>query len=205
VAVYFETMPRKPRVDVAGATHHIAALAVENEVAFRDADDRTRLLTQLDKVVECYKWHCRAYCLMGTHFHLIVQTPEPNLSRGLQHLCGSYAQWFNWKYSRRGHLFARRFASAHIETDSHLLEAHRYVALNPVRAGLCTAPAEWRWGSYRAIAGLEPPRRFLDVENVLALFHARPDVAREAYCAFVAAAEAEASQESSPLAQKAGV
>jgi REP element-mobilizing transposase RayT len=183
-------MARKPRVDVAGATHHVAGLAMENDVAFREAADRIEFLARLERVVECYQWNCRAYCLMGTHFHLIVHTPAPNLSRGLQNLCGPYALWFNWKYSRRGHLFARRFVSAHIETDSHLLEAHRYVALNPVRAGLCEAPGSWPWGSYRAIAGLEPAPGFLDVDGVLELFDARPDVARETFRAFVGAANA---------------
>ena len=148
-------MPRPLRTDASDATHHIAALAVEKERVFREPADRRRLLALLGAIVDLYAWNCRAFCLMGTHFHLIVHTPQPNLSRGMQHLCGVYAQWFNWKYARRGHLFGRRFGSVHIVSDEHLFEAHRYVALNPVRAGLCALPEYWRWGSYRSLLGLE--------------------------------------------------
>src|SRR4029078_6965405 len=105
-----------------------------------------------------------------THFHLILHTPEPTLSRGMQHLCSVYAQWFNWKYGRRGHLFGRRFGSVQILSESHLFNAHRYVALNPVRAGLCRRPEFWRWGSYRALIGLEDPAPFLDVRGAMKMF-----------------------------------
>jgi putative transposase len=180
-------MPRPPRIDIAGATHHVAALAVEKERVFRESADRKRLIAQLDAVADCYQWSLGAYCLMGTHFHLIVHTPEPTLSRGMQHLCGSYAQWFNWKYGRRGHLFGRRFGSVHIVTDDHLLEAHRYVALNPVRAGLCRRPASWPWGSFRALAGLEAGPGFLDMDAVLNLFAMRRKIAQPAFQRFVEA------------------
>jgi putative transposase len=200
---YAEPLARQRRIDIPDATHHIAALAVDKESVFREPADRRRLLVQLEAIVECYGWRCRAYCLMGTHFHLVVQTPEPTLSRGMQHLCGSYAQWFNWKYARRGHLFARRFASVHVVSDSHLLEAHRYVALNPVRAGLCRTPAAWSWGSFRAIAGLEPAPGFLDVEGVLGLFDVRRGEAQSAFRSFVETAGPD--DESVPLARIAGV
>jgi putative transposase len=122
---------------------------------------------------------------MDTHFHLIVYTVTATLSVGMRRLLGEYAQWVNWKYGRRGHLFARRLSSRHITDDAHLLEAHRYVALNPVRAGLCDDPAEWRWGSYRALAGLERPPDFLDVQAVHQLFSLQPEAAACAYRAFV--------------------
>ena len=163
-------MTRPLRPDLPGATHHVAALAVEKEVAFREPADRRRLIAQLGAIVDLYRWNCRSFCLMGTHFHLILNTPEATLSRGMQHLCGAYAQWFNWKYGRRGHLFGRRFGSVQILSESHLLNAHRYVALNPVRAGLCERPESWRWGSYRALVGLEDPPPFLDVGGVMSLF-----------------------------------
>ena len=105
----------------------------------------------------------------------------------MRRLCGSYAQWFNWKYSRRGHLFARRFMSQHIVDEAHLLEVHRYVALNPVRAGLCREPAQWPWGSYRAICGHEGPAEFLDVAAVHGLFSLRHAAAQRAYRDFVRA------------------
>lgn len=196
-------MPRPPRIDIAGATHHIAALAVEKERVFREPADRKRLLALLEAIAGCYQWSCGAYCLMGTHFHLIVNTPEPTLSRGMQQLCGSYAGWFNWKYGRRGHLFGRRFGSVLIVSDEHLLEAHRYVALNPVRAGLCRRPESWRWGSFRALAGLEAGPPFLDIDDVLDLFALRRKVAQPAFRRFVEAGTSD--DDELPLARVAGV
>ena len=197
-------MPRPERIDFAGATHHVAALAVDRERVFREPADRRRFLAQLEAIVDCYTWNCGSYCLMGTHFHLIVQTPEPTLSRGVQHLCGSYAQWFNWKYGRRGHLFGRRFGSVHIVTNEHLLEAHRYVALNPVRAGLCQRPESWRWGSFRALAGLEAPAPFLDIDGVLSLFASGRKLAQPAFRRFVEAGNLD-DDETIPLVRVPGV
>jgi putative transposase len=196
-------MPRPLRTDVAGATHHIAALAVEKERVFREPADRRQLLARLEAIVDCYEWNCDAYCFMGTHFHLIVHTPEPTLSRGMQHLCGSYAQWFNWKYGRRGHLFGRRFASVHIATDAHLLEAHRYVAMNPVRAALCPRPESWRWGSFRALAGLEAGPSFLNIDRVLNLFAIRRKVAQPAFRRFVEASNPDGGE--APLVRVTGI
>jgi REP element-mobilizing transposase RayT len=155
-------VPRKERIDLPDSIHHVAALAVHQQWAFREDADRVRLLAQLERVSQTYSWRCLSYCLMGTHFHLMVHTKEANLSAGMQHLCGTYAQWFNSKYERRGHLFGRRFASTHVVRDSHLLEAHRYIVLNPVRAGICAQPTDWRWSSFRAHCGLEPSPDFLD-------------------------------------------
>ena len=178
-------MPRKPRVDLPDSLHHVSALAGGEELLFRESEDRREFLRQLCKVSQRNHWRCDAYCLMGTHFHLIVYTVKPTLSAGMRRLCGSYAQWFNWKYDRRGHLFGRRFMSQHIVDDAHLLEVHRYVALNPVRAGLCREPAQWPWGSYKAICGLERPAEFLDVTAVQGLFSLRDAAARRAYRDFV--------------------
>ena len=196
-------MPRPLRTDIPGATHHIAALAVEKELVFREPADRRRLLALFEAIADLYEWNCGAFVLMGTHFHLIVHTPKPNLSRGMQHLCGVYAQWFNWKYGRRGHLFGRRFGSVHIVTNAHLLEAHRYVALNPVRAGLCKRPESWRWGSFRALAGLEAGPPFLDIDSVLDLFAIRREVAQSAFRRFVEAGSPD--DDEFPLVRVAGV
>jgi putative transposase len=193
-------MPRRLRIDLPDAIHHIAALAVSDEHAFRDVDDRHRLLAQLTRVVGVYDWSIHAYCLMGSHFHLLVHTAKANLSIGMQHLCGPYAQWFNWKYDRRGHLFARRFASVHVTQDSHLLEAHRYIALNPVRAGLCADPAEWRWGSFRALAGVESIPDFLDDRTVLDLFASSTRTPRDAFREFVMSGLDDAEADVAPTA-----
>ena len=177
-------MARKPRTDLADALHHVSARANDNELLFREPEDRREFLQGLRIVSRRQEWRCQAYCLMGTHFHLIVHTPKPTLSAGMGRLCSSYAQWFNWKYDRHGHLFGGRFSSQHITNETHLVEAHRYVALNPVRAEHCDDPANWRWGSYRALAGLERPVDFLDVDAVYALFPPQRDP-HSMYRAFV--------------------
>jgi len=163
-------MPRKPRIDLPDAMHHVAARANGDQLLFNKPADRLEFLDELRSAICKYDWRCTAYCLMGSHFHLIVYTVGPTLSAGMRRLCASYAQWSNWRYSRHGHLFAGRFMSQHVTDDAHLLEAHRYIALNPVRAGHCADPADWRWGSYRALAGLEEPVDFLDVESVHDVF-----------------------------------
>jgi putative transposase len=153
---------------------------------FRSVTDYFAFLTLLDQVVRCYEWRCRFYCLMGNHFHLFLATPKQTLSEGMQHLSGCYAQGFNRRHGRKGHLFEDRFGSVVIESDGHLRELLHYLALNPVRAGLCASPEEWRWSSYAATIGLEPPPRFLDVDSVIGLFGTERRVAQEVLAAFVA-------------------
>ena len=110
----------------------------------------------LGRVVSGYGWECHAYCLMGTHFHLLVTTPHPNLAAGMQRLKGAYAQAFNHGRRRSGHLFQGRYHAVLVESDGHLLELYRYIALNPVRAGLCDRAIDWSWGSYPAAVGTAP-------------------------------------------------
>jgi len=163
-------MPRKPRVDLPHAMHHVASRSNAGRSLFRESADRMQFLEELRNVIRKYEWRCSAYCLMGSHFHLILYTVQPTLSAGMARLCASYAQWLNWKYDGMGHVFAGRFMSRHMTQDAHLMEAHRYVALNPVRARHCDHPAGWRWGSYRALTGFEHAPDFLDVDAVHDLF-----------------------------------
>jgi len=163
-------MPRKPRVDLPHAMHHVASRTNGGKPLFHEPADRLQFLDELRAVIRKYEWRCSAYCLMGSHFHLILYTLQPTLSAGMARLCASYAQWLNWKYGGVGHVFAGRFMSRHMTQDAHLMEAHRYTALNPVRAEHCADPGGWRWGSYRALAGLERAPEFLDVGAVHDLF-----------------------------------
>ena len=91
---------------------------------------------------------------MGNHYHLMMETPEPNLSRGMRQLNGVYTQKYNWRHQKVGHVFQGRYKAVVIEKESHLLEASRYVVLNPVRAGMVKQARQWRWSSYRATGGL---------------------------------------------------
>ncbi len=163
-------MSRPLRLDHAGAVWHVTSRGNEKREIFRDADDRRAFLRALDRVVELSRWCVHAYVLMGNHYHLLLETPEPNLSWGMRQLNGTYCQRFNQRHERVGHLFQGRFKSILVERDPHLLELLRYVVLNPVRAGLVEAPDHWEWSNFRATAGLAPRPRWLEVAWTLSQF-----------------------------------
>ena len=139
----------------------------------------------LEQITMRFGWWIHAYCLMDNHFHVVIETPNADLSAGMERLNGRYAQAFNDSHGLDGHLFQRRFHAVLVESDGHLLELSRYLALNPVKAGLCPTPASWRWGSYRAVIGLEPARRFLSVDRALGCFNRDLGAARAALRRFV--------------------
>jgi putative transposase len=143
------------------------------------------VLLRLDRVAKKYEWLGLAYCLMTTHYHLLVQLPEDGLSAGMQELNGEYARRTSYRHRRVGHLFQNRFYSDWITSERHLFGAIRYIALNPVRAGICADPAEWPWSSHRASAGLEFPIGYLALPRLLNLFDPRPVEGFAGYCRLV--------------------
>lgn len=147
-------MARAHRIQVAGGYFHVMARAVSGAALFRDDDDREGFVRRFDYVVRGRKWDVWAYCLMTTHYHLVLETPGPDLARGLQHLNGLYAQGFNRRWDRYGALFAERYVSRSIESEAYLNEACDYVLSNPVRAGICDSPLRWRWSGGRALAAM---------------------------------------------------
>lgn len=179
-------MTRPLRLDHADATWHVTARGNERKPIYRDDEDYTGFLDVLGAVVRRFRWDLHAYVLMPNHYHLLLATPAPTLSQGMRQLGGVYSQRFNRRWSRCGHLFQGRFFSLHVERDTHLLELTRYLALNPVRAGLVREPAEWRWSSYRATAGLEPPPPFLETAWLREMFRSRRRSAGRAFAEFVA-------------------
>jgi REP element-mobilizing transposase RayT len=178
---------RQLRLDFPDALHHVTARALFGQMLFQDDLDRARLLLCLRRTVERYGWVVHAYCLMGTHYHLGVLTPRGNLSRGMRQLNALYAQRVNARQGRWGPVFQGRFKSILVERDEHLAEMCRYIDLNPVRAGICSHPAEYRWSSHRALIGLDPPPSFLDTDWLLGQFGRNRGRARAAYAAFVEA------------------
>jgi putative transposase len=155
---------------------------------FRTERDALALLELLQYVTsEVVRWELLAYCLMPNHVHYVVDAEVEQLSHAMHYVNGLYAQRFNREHGYRGHLFQGRFHAKRISDEPHLPGSIRYVVLNPVRAGLCTLPQNWRWSSYRACAGLEPPRPFLNVERALSLFGDQDDVSRRSFCSFVEA------------------
>ena len=145
---------------------------------FRNDADRLSFLHLLRIAVARAEWTCLDYCLLGTHYHLLIETPLPNLSLGMKRLNWLYSRTFNDTHKTKGHLFESRFSSEFVQTPDHLLAAVRYIALNPVKAGLCRSPADWPWSGYRALAGADEPRPFHDAERALRDFDDRVDVAR---------------------------
>lgn len=176
---------RPLRVEFEHALYHVHARGNERASIFRDDRDRLRLLAGLGQVVERYGWICHAYCLMGNHFHLLVETPNANLSLGMRQLNGVYAAYFNRRHGRVGHLFEGRFKAWLVEKDAYALGVARYIVLNPVRGGICDHPRDWRWSSYRATAGLEPAPPFLTIDWLLDQLSPDRAEAHRRYAAFV--------------------
>jgi putative transposase len=186
-AARFKSMGRAPRIEFEDALHHVTGRGNNLRLIFHDARDREFFLALFGRIARLLGWRCPAYCLMGNHYHVVVETPTPNLAAGMCRLNGAYARYFNIQHSRRDHLFGARYRAKLIEDDTHFLETCRYVVLNPVRAGLCETAEEWRWSSFRATAGLAPVPAFLDVDWVLRQFHSDRSIARDLYIEFIAA------------------
>ena len=127
-------MARPIRIEFAGALYHITSRGDRREAIYEDDTDRFRFLEVLGEVVERFNWRCHAYCLMTNHYHLVVETVDGNLSKGMRQLNGVYTQWSNRRHRRTGHLFQGRYKAILVDSEAYLLELARYVVLNPVRA-----------------------------------------------------------------------
>lgn len=180
-------MARPLRIEFAGAVYHVSARGDHRQAIFRDDEDRRRFLSILARTIALRKWLCHAYCLMGNHYHLLIETPEPGLSRGMRSLNGEYTQAFNWRHNRPGHVFQGRYKAVLVEKEKHLLELCRYVVLNPVRSrGMkVRSPESWAWSSYKATSGLSGVPGFLSVEWVLSRFGRNRPEAQARFRAFV--------------------
>jgi len=163
-------MARPLRLDYPGALWHVTTRGNARQPIFLDDGDRRSFLTVLGRVAETFRWLVYAWVLMENHYHLVVETLEGTLSRGMRQLNGVYTQRFNTRHSRVGHLLQGRFKSILVEREAHLLELVRYVMLNPVRAGLVGHPRDHRWSSYRALIGSEPAPSWLGRSSLLAHF-----------------------------------
>lgn len=161
-------MARSLRHEHPGAVYHVSSRGNARGAIFLGGEDEASFFETLGRVVRDAGWICHAYCLMPNHFHILLETPKPNLARGMQRLNSTFAQSFNRRNARIGHVLQGRYHAVLLEKESHLLEVCRYVVLNPVRARLCSNPAAWAASSYRASAGLAPCPSFLTVDWLLA-------------------------------------
>ena len=178
-------MARPLRIEYPGALYHITSRGNAGQKIFRSDKDRSVFLQLLGTVIERFHWLCHAWCFMDNHYHLVIETPEGNLSRGMRQLNGIYTQKYNGKYHKTGHIFQGRFKAILVDKDSYLLELCRYVALNPVRAHMIEKPEDFRWSSYRSTAGFDKAPPFLVVDWLLAQFSSNRKRAESLYREFV--------------------
>ena len=135
-------MPRPTRLQYPGALYHVTARGVQQDAIFLDDDDRRALLKYVARALEEGRARAFAYCLMGNHYHLVLQTSLPNLSTLMQRINSGFCQSVNRRHDRSGHLLEARFKAVVVDRDNYLLEVCRYVDLNPVRAGLVDSPLQ---------------------------------------------------------------
>lgn len=179
-------MVRPLRLEFPGALYHVTSRGDRREDIYEDNDDRERFLEILGAVVTGYNWLCHAYCQMNNHYHLIIETPDGNLSKGMRQLNGVFTQASNRRHQRSGHLFQGRYKAILVDKESYLLELSRYVVLNPVRArGIVHRIEEWPWSSYPAMTGMAIPPEWLTTDWLLSQFGKQRIRAMEKYRQFV--------------------
>lgn len=162
--------------DVSAGMFHVWAHCVwAAEAHFRDDRDRLEFLRRLARVTVESGWRCMGFCLMGTHYHLVLEVEDGMLPVAMQSLNHGYACQFNRRHGRRGHVQSRRYGSRRISDPDDLIRTYAYAANNPVEAGLCTRASAWPWSSFRGTVGLEPASSFVDDGPILGCFRLELD------------------------------
>lgn len=179
-------MSRPLRLEFPHAFYHVTARGNRQEAIYEDDLDRRLFLEILGDTVADFNWLLHAYCLMSNHYHLLVETPDGNLSAGMRQLNGLYTQRSNRKHGRVGHVFQGRYQAILVDQERYLLEVARYVVLNPVRAGMVRLAQDWPWSSYGAMTGQVDVPRWLTTDALLSAFGADRGAAMQAYAQFVA-------------------
>lgn len=178
-------MARPLRIEYEGAVYHVTSRGNAKSDIYLDDADRELFLGVLEYVVDRFGWKCHAYCLMTNHYHLMIETPQPNLSRGMSQLNGMFTQRFNRRHGRVGHVFQGRFKSIIVDRDAYLLELSRYIVRNPIAANMVKNIKDWPWSSYRATCGLIPAPSFLHSDWLLSQFGNSEAQAQQSFKRFV--------------------
>jgi putative transposase len=163
-------MARSKRLQIPGLLRHVMARGNGRMSIFLDDVDYRQFVYLLGDVVESRQMECLNYCVMPNHYHATLRPTLPNLSEAVRSINSRYAQWWNRRHERVGHVFQGRFKDQIVQQEGYLLSLCRYIALNPVRAGLVESPDNWEWSSYAATTGLRPSPPFLAVDSVLHQF-----------------------------------
>ena len=163
-------MARPIRIEYPGAVYHVICRGNNRQVIFRDDADRKRYLEKLSLYCQEKNVDLLSYCLLSNHVHLLVETPEGNLSKMMQAFQTSYTVYFNKRHGRTGHVFEQRYKARVVDKDNYLIQVSRYIHLNPVSARIVERPQDFRWSSYgsylkgKGLTGLK-------TESVLAYFN----------------------------------
>jgi REP element-mobilizing transposase RayT len=179
-------MARPLRLEFSGALYHITSRGDRREDIYLTDNDRNAFLKILGEVCERYNWIVHAYCLMDNHYHILIETPDGNLARGMRHLNGVYTQYFNRAHKRVGHVYQGRYKAIIIQKETYLLEVARYIVLNPVRALMVRTANDWHWSSYRATSGHSRAPEWLNINRIIAHFSKDQSTAIDRYRRFVA-------------------
>lgn len=178
-------MARPLRIEYPGALYHVTTRGNERKDIFKSRKDREQFLSYLESAMHRYGAVIHAYCLMGNHYHLLLETPHGNLSQIMKHINSSYTMYHNVKWKRVGHLVQGRYKAILVEADTYLCELSRYMHLNPVRAGVVAAPEGYPWMSYHCYTGDEAAPTWLTTSFILGCFGADEAEAQKRYRLFV--------------------
>ncbi len=178
-------MGRPLRIEYPGAFYHVTSRGNERKDVFKSRRDREKFLEYLESATERYGAVIHVYCLMSNHYHLLIETPDGNLSQIMRHINGAYTNYFNAKRKRSGHLFQGRYKALLIEADAYATTVSRYMHLNPVRVGMVATPEEYQWSSYQAYIGLDKTPKWLQTVFISGHFGNTAGKAANVYRCFV--------------------
>ncbi len=178
-------MARPLRIEYPGAFYHITSRGNEQKAIFQDDKEREKFLYYLETAHQRYSAVVHVYCLMGNHYHLLLETPLGNLSQIMRHINGAYTTYYNIKRQRTGHLFQGRYKAIVVDADEYAGELSRYIHLNPVRAKIVNKPEEYKWSSYRSYLDMEKPAKWLTIDFILSYFGVENNLSQREYRNFV--------------------
>ena len=180
-------MARPIRIEYAGALYHVTSRGDRREDIYLNDEDRIDWLNVLAQTCNRFNWVIHAYCQMSNHYHLLVETIDANLSKGMRQLNGVFTQHFNQHHNQVGHLFQGRYKAILVQKDSYLLELSRYIVLNPLRVQTRRVNHlnQWPWSSYPATMGKSTSPEWLDTDWILSQFGRQRKVARQKYHEFI--------------------